>query len=84
MDGEPITKTNTENSNSGNAMAMQPGIIIEKKVEVLPKEVKEKILEPGVSAEKAKQVIEEGKKKEEVDVNQLSDEEYYKLYGMGY
>ena len=73
-----------ENPNSGNGMAMQPGIIVEKKVETLPKEVKEKVLEPGMSAEKAKQVIEEAKKKEEVDVNQLSDEEYYKLYGMGY
>ena len=83
MDGEPITKINTENSNNGSGMGLEPGIKIEKKIEALPKEAQEKILEVGMNAEKAKQVVEEAKKKE-VDVNQLSDEEYYKLYGMGY
>lgn len=84
MDGEPVTKSNTENSNNGNGMGLAPGIEINRDINSLPKEVQQKILEPGLSAEKANKVVEEATKKdEEIDVNKLSDKEYYEKYGNG-
>jgi division protein CdvB (Snf7/Vps24/ESCRT-III family) len=81
MDGEPITKTNTENSNNGNGMAMKPEIIIEKDVNSLPKEAQEKILEPGINSEKANKIVEEATKK---NVNELNDEYYEKYNDLPY